>query len=991
MLSGAMNSHSQHPLQPSLVHLPRNRQNFIQWNILSWNVRGISSKLKHMRDLMLLNEEIIRKPEIIALQETFITSSNVGSNLNNVISIPGYTSYTCNRSKLTEHKKCGGGSAMLLRADIISKYTVDRLTCNTPNCVWIRIKIPQHGYVHFISLYLPPYTVATFDVATATAATLEGDIRTLTNKLTEPVVLMGDFNVQLSVLNLTSPARIFLYMFRAVNIIPLSNLVNTRVDKRSGTGSIIDYVCISTQLHAYMNPVTVISSLHIGKKPSDHNMLLTHLTILSTCVSDSPASQLHCLELTSRCPVIPSVRHTLLQHDEYKSIYVSNLGFSADSCFNEFNMLHSANDNYKQVVACIYSAVDKSIGRYKYIKPDAPPYFNNRAHVMVSARQAAWTAYTRNPSDSSLFEAYTTIQTRVRGELRALADKYTCQQIHRICHTDNINDRDTWRYLCSQIQPTLTSSHDILPDARVWATYFRQLYNANVSPGTYDEVFRNTVHSEMERIDHHIRHNKTYCSKHLDDRYASMLHDLNKQITLEEVLFAIKKQGTYKHPGADGIHPTLLKADPNITAKLLLPLFQQMWEGLDVSEDMFKAVLVPLFKGKDGDPLNMSDYRAICFGSIIGRLFERIMYERLYPCAEQNRWLSDSQAGFRRGRSCAHQLFILRTVLAHRHKNNQCTYVAFVDLSKAFDKVWRNGLYYSLHNLGVCGTFLAVLQRMYSKATYSVLRNNTLSDSFGTDTGVLQGAILSPLLFCIYIECMVRAINRVGLPVHVSLLVLDELLFADDIFVVADSAEQLQLKLDAMYKAACKWRLQLNTGKGKTEVMVFGAGCAQKVWTIGSQNIHRTKQYKYLGVIITDNMSWTSHIGSRCMYAEYTMARLATAHLIKSNIPCAYMSAIYKTVVQSRLLYGTEVIALWDICDSARKYLRKMHATHAKRILNVPVWSPTTAVLSAIGWYPIEYEMGRRALSLAASMSVSSNIGSLLTNAMNDNEYGSHV
>ena len=125
--------------------------------------------------------------------------------------------------------------------------------------------------------------------------------------------------------------------------------------------------------------------------------------------------------------------------------------------------------------------------------------------------------------------------------------------------------------------------------------------------------------------------------------------------------------------------------------------------------------------------------------------------------------LSDLQGGFRAGRSTLDQYFVLTEVAAMHKERGLPLYMAFIDVRKAYDRVWRPGLWYKLGLRGLSPRFLRLLQTMYKSVTRSVQVNSQLTSRFNVDLGVPQGAVLSPTLYALYIDGLHQALRRSGL------------------------------------------------------------------------------------------------------------------------------------------------------------------------------------------------------------------------------------
>src|SRR3979409_1667465 len=112
-----------------------------------------------------------------------------------------------------------------------------------------------------------------------------------------------------------------------------------------------------------------------------------------------------------------------------------------------------------------------------------------------------------------------------------------------------------------------------------------------------------------------------------------------------------------------------------------------------------------------------------------------------------SRSIGDEQAGFRGARSCIDHVFVLSEIIADRREKALPTYLCFLDLSKAYDLTWRDGIFDRLLSLGVHGKMWHVLRDMYRAVRSKVVVNGETSAAFDTDVGVRQGSVLSPTLF----------------------------------------------------------------------------------------------------------------------------------------------------------------------------------------------------------------------------------------------------
>ena len=135
-------------------------------------------------------------------------------------------------------------------------------------------------------------------------------------------------------------------------------------------------------------------------------------------------------------------------------------------------------------------------------------------------------------------------------------------------------------------------------------------------------------------------------------------------------------------------------------------------------------------------------------------MFEKLVFNCLYSYLNDNSLLTKNQSVFRLGDSTTNQLFYLVNEIHQAFKNPKSLEVraVFLDISKAFDKVWHDGLIFKLEQNGVCGNLLKFFQNYLTSRKRRVVLNGFISDYFIVESGVPQGSVLGPLLFSIYLD-----------------------------------------------------------------------------------------------------------------------------------------------------------------------------------------------------------------------------------------------
>ena len=217
----------------------------------------------------------------------------------------------------------------------------------------------------------------------------------------------------------------------------------------------------------------------------------------------------------------------------------------------------------------------------------------------------------------------------------------------------------------------------------------------------------------------------------------------------------------------------------------------------------------------DGSRLDPSNYRLLAISSVPSKVFEKVLDARIQAWAERVGLLSDLQGGFRGGRCTVDQLFALNEITAIRREAGDPTFLAFIDVAKAYDRVWRPGLWWKLRQLGLGGRCLQMLRAMYARVTRTVAIRGEYTEDFDVAVGVAQGAVLSPFLYAVYINGLHKALSQAGLGVRVVGRRVPLLLYADDVVLLARNALELQQMLDVVSDYARKWRFATNHGKSQ--------------------------------------------------------------------------------------------------------------------------------------------------------------------------------
>jgi hypothetical protein len=213
---------------------------------------------------------------------------------------------------------------------------------------------------------------------------------------------------------------------------------------------------------------------------------------------------------------------------------------------------------------------------------------------------------------------------------------------------------------------------------------------------------------------------------------------INAPITIDEIKSAMKNLKNNKASGEDLIANEYLKHSFEIMSDIYVKLFNLIFDKGLIPEQWLYGDIIPIFKNK-GDKSDPKNYRPITIVSCFGKLFTSVLNNRLNKFSDQYHVILENQGGFRKGYSTNDNLFILHILIHIMKKKKKKLYCAFIDFAKAFDTVWRNGLWNKLLINQINGKMYNVIFNMYQNIKSRIQYNKETSNYFECNAGVRQG------------------------------------------------------------------------------------------------------------------------------------------------------------------------------------------------------------------------------------------------------------
>ena len=814
--------------------------------VASYNCRKLPksfSELHYRPDILQLFESM----DIIAFQETWLAKQDL--DLCNTLH---HNFLSCSRAAVdySEGILIGRpfGGVSLFYNKRLANYATPVYFSNCNWCVGVNILINTVSFT-IINVYLPYECPDNEDEYIEKLSMLDNIIENINHS---SYTLVGDFNANIT--SSSSKSAKYLFDFCERNHLTLSSNESlpgdsyTYISERWGSFSWLDHVASSADFHTCIRNINIQYDVTFN----DH---IPFDFIVST-------ASLPWLEVNnaSNNNVVPTDRIdwrniSSTQKDVYYTF--TDLHYNKYELLNSVPICSDCNCNNTDHLSALKNAYDKFTNS---LILSGKKVCSSTRTTNTSRRKSipGWSQYVKDNHDTAI-DSYRTWRDNgkprqgpifVNYNRSKLNYKYAVRAVKR--NAETVKADNAANKLCNndysgfwKAVSKFNNNNVVLPQqigctigekniCNKWKSHFSNVYNS--------------VSDSSDNVFHKINVN------HISVDSGLWFSDAQMLIALSGLKFN-------KSCGYDCIFAEHIKYCSASMLRFLCKLFNSFLSHGYLPDAFMSVMIKPIFK-KGGSVCNWDSYRPIALANCLSKLYEALLRDKIYIYLAT----CTNQFGYKRKSGTDLCLYTFKQIIECYTSSDSNVYCCFLDASRAYDRVSHKKLFNMLVSREVPLIFIRILAYWYKFQTLLIKWGNCFSDYFTVSNGVRQGSLLSPYLFCIYVDNISERLNKTKIGCKVMELIVNHLFYADDLCLFSPSSRGLQILLNICHECASKLNIIFNESKCK--IIVFKSlsyrNVVSPIFSLGQYNLDECYSYKYLGHLICNDLNDNIDINRQC-------------------------------------------------------------------------------------------------------------------------------
>ena len=670
------------------------------------------------------------------------------------------------------------------------------------------------------------------------------------------------------------------------------------------------------------------------------------------------------ISLQIHCDIPKYTLNTRTHYDWNKAnpeLYTQNLRSKLIHSFDNSNIEYKADiDQYTtQIQKCIVSALETSVPKRRFCSYKRPYWDDelSQCHNQQKRLRQIWVTSGRPRGHNYIsYSQYKASKRQFANLLKMKHKMFFQKKYENIESSPDINLSKLWKHVRSKTKSdsniSSIKSEGIIYSTplqlcSLWEKHYNSLLNEQpVESLQYDDSHQELIHNKVE--DMHTNFDK------LCDDTGIITHDF----TINEVADICLRLPSNKSAGYDCITYECLKFGGYMLYERLAYLFNSMLSLVHIPDILKHSIIIPVYKGKKKPKTDTNSYRGISLTSAVNKTFEKLILNRLKPWLKNNNFPPPLQQAGREGINCVCLSYAVQEAISSVVNQGSKVFGCFLDINKAFDVIWWDGLLYKLSQIGIKDKLWFLFRECLQGSSARILTHGEMSNAFPVTRSIKQGGLLSMLFFTVFYHDIHEYVRRGSvLPLSIYDIDISSPTMADDTLLLSVSVNGLQTMLNNAYNYSCKWRLKYSPSK--TKCITFGESqyknsrnINNRTWKLGSEKVEEVTHYNYLGIILCSYGSSAQRTDVMSKKAYSILGLLKAAGFHSDGLSPITCSSLWQRMSVPSMFYGSEIWGALPVREI--RVLEQIQKQIAKHIQGLHRRTHDEIVRGLLGWHTIQ-------------------------------------